>query len=692
MKLKFFTTFLFIIGILLLQAAATDLFFSEYVEGSSQNKALEIFNGTDEDVNLNNYRIASSTNGDGWTEDYYTFPTDAVLATGDVWVIVNQGSAEALTSQADDLTGFPGIASFTGNDARGLEKLEGESWVLIDLIGDPDEDVTGWEVGGVAEATKDHTIIRNEDIGQGSTDWNLSASTQWTVYEIDSYGDIGSHTFNGGVDVTAPLLMGGSATSATVVVINFNEALDETTATNLNNYSISPEIEISAAVLNLNKVTLTTSEQTGDEEYFITINNVEDLAGNQIAANSVMQFTGYAGVQYDTIADIQNNFNEYEGEQVTIHGIVMIGDNLLYPGHTKIYVQDESGRGIQVFDFDPPSENRQRGDEVVVTGSIELYTGSSGDYYDVQLSGEDIEILSSGNDLYPPILLDENYPLEYNGTWGYVYGEIVDIWDQGTFIKIEIKFSEDLSVSAMFWDSIGANLSSYELGDIVSAQGAITYYRGDVQLLAGYQEDIGFSSIVFAKALSRNEVEVLFADDVDEDSASNLDNYVITPELSVESAEVSGSRVILTTGDQIENEQYVIGISNVKNVNGDYIMIDNEVTFNGFVSYKIQAALDVEAKPFSPRMGQNIKIEAKTGIGHKMILRIYNAEGKLVATPVNEINNSGDAQYIYYWDGKDKHGHILPIGMYICHLEVIEVSSGRKKTATAPIVIATKLK
>jgi len=604
MKIKFFATFLFIIGILLLQAAATDLFFSEYVEGSSQNKALEIFNGTDEDINLNNYRIASSTNGGGWTEDYYIFPTDAVLVSGDVWVIVNQGSVEQLTSEADDITGYPGVASFTGNDARGLEKLEAESWILIDVIGDPDESVSGWEVGGVDEATKDHTIIRNEDIGVGTTDWTLSANTQWTVYDVDTYTNIGTHTFNGGVDVTAPVLAGGSATSATVVVINFNEALDETTATNLTNFSVTPDLEVTSAVLNVNKITLTTSEQTAGEEYFITINNIEDLAGNQIEANSVLQFTGYIGSQYDSIADIQNNLSDYEGQQVTIHGIVMIGDDLLYPGRTKIYVQDESGRGIQVFNFDPPTESRQRGDEVVVTGSIELYTGSSGDYYDVQIGGDDIEILSSGNDLYDGISLTQNFPLEYNGTWAYTIGTITDVWNQGTFIQLKVD-NGALETPVMFWNSTGADVTGYELGNMVRAQGAITYYRGSIQLLSGYNEDI---------------------------------------------------------------EIYVAPVEPIK------------------------AKLDVEAKPFSPRMGHTIRIESNTGSNNKMILRIYNAEGKLVATPVNKINTAVDGVDILNWDGKDKHGHILPIGMYICHLEVIEVSSGKKKTATAPIVVATKLK
>ena len=43
--------------------AQTDLIISEYVEGWSNNKALEIFNPTDAAINLNGYRITRYSNG-----------------------------------------------------------------------------------------------------------------------------------------------------------------------------------------------------------------------------------------------------------------------------------------------------------------------------------------------------------------------------------------------------------------------------------------------------------------------------------------------------------------------------------------------------------------------------------------------------------------------------------------------------
>ena len=41
-------------------AAPSDLFFSEYIEGSSNNKALEIFNGTGASIDLATRRATTS--------------------------------------------------------------------------------------------------------------------------------------------------------------------------------------------------------------------------------------------------------------------------------------------------------------------------------------------------------------------------------------------------------------------------------------------------------------------------------------------------------------------------------------------------------------------------------------------------------------------------------------------------------
>ena len=44
------------------------------------------------------------------------------------------------------------------------------------------------------------------------------------------------------------------------------------------------------------------------------------------------------------------------------------------------------------------------------------------------------------------------------------------------------------------------------------------------------------------------------------------------------------------------------------------------------------------------------------------------------------------------WNGKDKNSNVLPIGLYICHLEVYDRNTGKTKTDKAPIMIGTQLK
>ncbi|WP_433764280.1 endonuclease [Flavobacterium ginsenosidimutans] len=66
---------------------ATDLLFSEYIEGSGNNKALEIANNTGTSINLSAYTIKKQTNGAGsWSTG---LALSGTLTTGSKFVIVN---------------------------------------------------------------------------------------------------------------------------------------------------------------------------------------------------------------------------------------------------------------------------------------------------------------------------------------------------------------------------------------------------------------------------------------------------------------------------------------------------------------------------------------------------------------------------------------------------------------------------
>ena len=189
------------------------VFFSEYIEGSSYNKALEIYNGTGAPLDMSNFIIKSGYNGNGWNDEVYTFPEGTVIDAGDVWVIANNQADSVILAVADqalpyDTLGY--VMAFNGDDARGLFQICDGDTVLLDVIGVPDEDPgSGWDVAGVTNATKDHTLVRKPGIYDGTDDWAESAGTdadnsQWIVYDKDTFQYLGYHNpeVTSGVNVT----------------------------------------------------------------------------------------------------------------------------------------------------------------------------------------------------------------------------------------------------------------------------------------------------------------------------------------------------------------------------------------------------------------------------------------------------------------------------------------------------------
>ncbi|MBD8525808.1 Calx-beta domain-containing protein [Pseudomarimonas arenosa] len=170
-------------------AQAADLFFSEYVEGSSNNKAIEIYNGTGAAVDLSVYTVELYANGAASPGN--TQALSGTLADGDVFVITNSGAALTEITSNSDLTSS--VTFFNGDDALVLKK----SGVVIDRLGQVGFD-PGSEWGTGNASTLDNTIRRKSDICEGDTA-HLSAfdpSVQWDGYPNNTVEGIGAHTAN----------------------------------------------------------------------------------------------------------------------------------------------------------------------------------------------------------------------------------------------------------------------------------------------------------------------------------------------------------------------------------------------------------------------------------------------------------------------------------------------------------------
>lgn len=171
-----------------------DLIISEYVEGSSSNKYIEIFNGTGESVDLSNYRLALYPNG-GSTPNPSPVTLSGTLAHGQVIVLRNTAATLTLPNGVSSTVNTS--VNYNGDDALALQKNISGVWTNIDIFGQIGFDPgTAWSSNNVS--TVDKTLVRKTDIlvGDSIGDNVFDPSIQWTQFNMDTVSNLGSHTAN----------------------------------------------------------------------------------------------------------------------------------------------------------------------------------------------------------------------------------------------------------------------------------------------------------------------------------------------------------------------------------------------------------------------------------------------------------------------------------------------------------------
>jgi predicted extracellular nuclease len=194
---------------LTVNAQCTELFISEYVEGSGNDKALEIYNPTNASINLSGYRLERFSNGGTTSSAGGVLNLSGTIAAHDVFVVTNgqtTGSptspacSPALQAMADQLDGvYPAPTYMNGNDAIVL--FNGSS--MIDIFGkigeDPGQswsDVFPYTDAAGAWWTKDHTLQRKASIQQGVTTspTAFNVTVEWDSLPKDTWTGLGTHT------------------------------------------------------------------------------------------------------------------------------------------------------------------------------------------------------------------------------------------------------------------------------------------------------------------------------------------------------------------------------------------------------------------------------------------------------------------------------------------------------------------
>jgi predicted extracellular nuclease len=335
---------LFVGGTSIASGAATELFFSEYVEGSSNNKALEIFNGTGAPVNLGTqgYNVQMFFNGNPVST--LTINLSGTVASGDVFVLAQSAANATILAQADQTNGS---GWFNGDDAVVLRK----GTTVIDSIGQAGFD-PGTEWGTGLTSTADNTLRRKAGVDAGDTNHTdvFDPSVQWDGFATDTFSGLGSHSTGGDaapqVASSTPANNAVDVPESSNVEVRFSEPVNTSAAAFALSCSTSGAHTFAFSGSGTTYTLDPDSDFVRDESCTVTVENTgvtdvdADDPPNEMAADATIRFSTL-GVPA-TIMQIQGarHTSTMVGRRVAaVPGVV----TAVRP--SSFYMQDSSGDG-----------------------------------------------------------------------------------------------------------------------------------------------------------------------------------------------------------------------------------------------------------------------------------------------------------------------------------------------------------
>ena len=173
--------------------ASADLIISEYIEGSSNNKAIELYNNADTELSLEGYTLGLYSNGSSSVGN--SIDLSGTLAANTTYIISNSGADAAILDIAD-ITST--VTYYNGDDALVLTK----DGVVVDSFGQVGVDPGSFWSDDTVQ-TQNKTLRRKNSITTGRTDSTatFNPSDEWEQFDSDTFDGLGSHAGDGG---TAP--------------------------------------------------------------------------------------------------------------------------------------------------------------------------------------------------------------------------------------------------------------------------------------------------------------------------------------------------------------------------------------------------------------------------------------------------------------------------------------------------------
>ena len=476
----------------------SDLIISEYVEGSGNNKAIEIYNGTGESVSLDDYVIRIAQNGNDFNlsdnnQGLYS-KLSGSLANGETYVIIsNAGGSAAPNQELTDLAQLKSaaVAAMNGDDAIGLFKGE----TLVDVVGISEKN---------NKILEDVTLRRLPGFGPNTT----FTMEEWEKAEKDDFSDLGSFEATPSIDPS--LSLQPSSLSLKSELNSTDESTISVSGRNLTEDVKVALIGDDAAMFSLSAATLSAAELMADG-IELTITYAPTAEGSHTATltfsseevNKTATIKGSTESQqeegsYPTLASLYDLYNEdIDPEAIyTITGDVVVTHKDDY--NTRIYVQDAdmtNGASMLLFRAEDYGYAELQAGDVIknLTGTMEVYNGllefkptetltASAHDHEIHITDATVAEINADPVAYQSALLRvKNVSFEESGEFA--------LTENGRGVNYSLLQGEDILVFRTEFadaDYIGTAIPEGSL-DIT---GIMTQYNEDAQLSARSLADI----------------------------------------------------------------------------------------------------------------------------------------------------------------------------------------------------------
>ena len=529
---------------------ADHLVFSEVVLTPSDGEYVQITNPTADDIDMSDYYLTDATDGSGnayynlpsgsgfWSGSGFDFicrfPASYSLAAGasmkvslrDNESYVNTYGESADLSLNEDLLDAINGSSTKGNAST--PKLDNTSETLVLFYWDgtsatvKDVDyllwggnsygidksaVTGYQSDTPVSSQSfmsvhatNEKLIRAENAGEGSEFQSSGNGITGHDETSEPLSDtwITASLISSKPDITGLSLSPGSPTTEDILSFEVTVTDDEGVAAVLLKYEFQsenvsvPMSEISPSVYTAQIGPLGVS---GSLIYSVI---AEDISGLKDSTSRVAVSISEPPEDMD-IASLLDDLDSFIGQTIEIDGIVTVPAGRLRTNFTEAFLQDESGRGIILYNSQLDT-SFTRGDSVLVVAEVDDFDGKP------ELIYSSITVLKQNASVpVEKISISEFNTLRYGYTFVQIWGKIIsrsDPFGTNTGANISIQDASGEVTTVRIWNStnilfnedmqlINNELDSLmQVGNVIQVSGIGGEYSGASQIQPAYASDI----------------------------------------------------------------------------------------------------------------------------------------------------------------------------------------------------------